>query len=314
VNSLGLSGVAFAGYDAGGFVGDANPKLFARWISIASLSPFFRAHSMINTRDSEPWSYGEEVEMINRNSIRFRYQLIPYIYSLFYEASQTGMPVQRSLAIEYPHNNLVYDGRYQHQYLFGPNILVAPVESSKDLTKVYLPEGTWYYLYTGRIYSGDEEIMVDCPVHKLPVFVKAGSVLPTHKPVLTTSEKTNELILHFYQGKQASEFTLYSDDGETYQSEYSKRKIEFNPHDNKLILHKAEGSMTPYEKIKLIFHGMTQSKVTVNNEEKNLIQISHSYFLPLEKFDPFFDPDSMGEEQVKTTLINYATDKIEVSW
>jgi alpha-glucosidase len=314
VNSLGLSGVAFAGYDAGGFVGDANPKLFARWISIAALSPFFRAHSMINTRDSEPWSYGEEVEMINRNSIRFRYQLIPYIYSLFYEASQSGMPVQRSLAIDYPHNHLVYDGKYQHQYLFGPNILVAPVESSKELTKVYLPEGSWYYLYTGKIYSGDEEIMVECPVHKLPVFVKAGSVIPMHKPVLTTSEKTNELILHFYQGKQASEFTLYSDDGDTYQSEYSKRKIEFNPHESKLIIHKAEGSMTPYEKIKLIFHGMAQSKIKVNGDEKDLSTINHSYFLPLEKFDPFFDPDSMGDEQVKNTLINFSTEKIEVSW
>ena len=317
VNSLGLSGVAFAGYDAGGFVGDANPKLFARWISIAALSPFFRAHSMINTRDSEPWSYGEEVEMINRNSIRFRYQLIPYIYSLFYEASQTGMPVQRSLAIDYSHNSLVYDGCYQHQYLFGPNVLVAPVESSKDLTKVFLPAGEWYYLYSGKIYAGVQEIMIECPVHKLPIFIRAGSVLPMHKPMLTTAEKTNELILHFYQGKQSSEFVLYSDDGETYQhlnSEYSKRKIEFNSSENKLILHASEGSMTPYEKIKLIFHGMTASKVKLNGEEKNLIQVNHSYFLPLEKFDPFFDPESMGDELVKTTLMNYTADKIEVSW
>ena len=90
--------------------------------------------------------------------------------------------------------------------------------------------------------------------------------------------------------------------------------VENNETENKLILHSAEGSMTPYERIKLIFHGMTQSQVKVNGEEKNLIQMSHSYFLPLEKFDPFFDPDTMGEEQVKTTLINYTSEKIEVSW
>ncbi|HYC85021.1 MAG TPA: TIM-barrel domain-containing protein, partial [Chryseosolibacter sp.] len=101
VSSMGLTGVAFAGYDVGGFVGNADSKLFARWISIGAFCPFFRGHSMINSRDSEPWSFGEEVEQISRNYIRFRYQLMPYIYSLFHEASQTGMPVQRTLAIDY---------------------------------------------------------------------------------------------------------------------------------------------------------------------------------------------------------------------
>ncbi|HEV8512994.1 MAG TPA: TIM-barrel domain-containing protein, partial [Cyclobacteriaceae bacterium] len=204
VNSLGLSGVAFAGYDAGGFVGEANSKLFARWISIASLSPFFRGHSMINTRDSEPWSYGEEVENICRNYIKFRYQLMPYIYSLFYDASKTGMPIQRSLAIVHPHEPQVYNGQFQHQYLFGPSILVAPVESNKELTKAFLPEGEWYYLYTGKIYSGNQEIMLECPIHLLPVFIKGGSVLPMQRAVSSTSEKTDELILHVYEGRQSS--------------------------------------------------------------------------------------------------------------
>ncbi|MGC4023521.1 MAG: glycoside hydrolase family 31 protein [Cyclobacteriaceae bacterium] len=318
VNSLGLSGVAYAGYDAGGFVGDANPKLFARWISIASLSPFFRAHTMINTRDSEPWSYGEEVEMINRNYIRLRYQLLPYIYSLFYEATQTGMPVQRSLAIEHPHNPVVYDGRYQHQYFFGPNILVAPVESSKDLTKVFLPAGEWYYLYTGKIYSGDQEIMIECPVHKLPVFIKGGSVLPMQKTVMTTGEKATELILHIYAGKNSTEFVFYTDDGETFkhqQSDFSRRKMEYKSDENKFIVGQAEGSMkVHYEKLRFIFHGFNTSKASINGEQKNLAQVNHSYFLPLEKFDPFFDPDSMGDEQVFTTQIDYTSNKIEVSW
>ena len=95
VSNLGIGGIAFAGYDVGGFVGDANTKLFARWISLGAFSPFFRGHSMINSRDSEPWAYGEEVEQVSRNYIKFRYQLLPYIYSLFHDASQTGLPVQR---------------------------------------------------------------------------------------------------------------------------------------------------------------------------------------------------------------------------
>ena len=149
VNSLGLTGVAFCGYDVGGFVGEASTKLFARWISVGSLSPFFRGHTMINTKDSEPWSFGEEVEQISRNYIKLRYQLLPYIYSLFYEAALTGMPVQRSLAIYHAHDDRIYQGPFQHQYLFGPSILVAPVESNQSFAKVLFPKGNWYSLFDG---------------------------------------------------------------------------------------------------------------------------------------------------------------------
>ena len=318
VNSLGLSGVAFAGYDAGGFVGDANTKLFARWISIAALSPFFRAHSMINTRDSEPWSYGEEAEQICRNYIKFRYQLMPYIYSLFYDASQTGMPVQRSLAIAHPHEPQVYNGQFQHQYLFGPSILVAPVESNKELTKVFLPEGEWYYLYTGKIYSGNQEIMLECPIHLLPVFIKGGSAVPMQRAVSSTSEKTDELILHVYTGKQSSEFLLYQDDGETFQyqnGQFSKRRINYLGDENKLVIDQAEGKWkAPFTKLKFVFHGLNSSEVTINGERKSLEQFRHSFFSPLEKYDPINDPDSMGEESVKATRTVYSTGKIEVSW
>ncbi len=318
VNSLGLSGVAFAGYDAGGFVGDANTKLFARWISIASLSPFFRAHSMINTRDSEPWSYGEEVEQICRNYIRLRYQLMPYIYSLFHEAAQTGMPVQRSLSLVHPHEPWVYQGQFQHQYLFGPNILVAPVESNKELTKVFLPEGKWYYLFSGKTYAGNQEVMLDCPIHKLPVFIKGGSVLPMQRPVMSTAEKTDELILHVYEGGGSSEFTFYQDDGETfgYQSgEFCKRRIEYHGNENKLIITQSKGSFKEYfTKLRFIFHGLSADEITIQGERKNLEQFHHSFFSPLEKYDPINDPDSMGEEWVKSIQVAYTRDKIEVSW
>ncbi len=318
VNSLGLSGVAFAGYDTGGFVGDANTKLFARWISIASLSPFFRAHTMINTRDSEPWSYGEEVEQICRNFIKFRYQLMPYIYSLFYEASQSGIPIQRSLAIAYTHQPQVYEGQYQHQYLFGPSILVAPVESNKELMKLFLPAGEWYYLYSGKIYAGDQEIMLECPIHKLPIFIKAGSVLPLQKSVMNTSEKTDELIVHVYAGKQSSEFIYYHDDGETFQYQqgaFAKRKMEYRSNENKVIVEKTEGSLKEqFTKLKFVFHGFSANEVTVNGERKSLEQFSHSFFSPMEKYDPINDPDSMGEESVKSVQLAYSSNKIQISW
>ena len=106
------------------------------------------------------------------------------------------MPVQRSLAITHTHDSRVYNSQFQHQYLFGPFILVAPVESQKDFVKVFFPPGEWYYLFDGTKIKGDQEIIVESPIHKLPVYVKAGAILPMQKPVLHTKEKTTELILH----------------------------------------------------------------------------------------------------------------------
>lgn len=318
VNSLGLSGVAFAGYDAGGFVGDANTKLFARWISIAALSPFFRAHTMINTRDSEPWSYGEEVEQICRNFIKFRYQLLPYLYSLFFDASRRGMPVQRSLSIDYTNDYKIYDGQYQNQYVLGPSILVAPVESTKELTKVYLPAGDWYYLYTGKLYTGNQEIMIECPIHRLPVFIKAGAIIPMQRPVMHTGEKTDELIIHFYNGHESSEFLWYNDDGATYDFEkgnYCQRKLEFHPGEKRLTFERSEGAFnTGKKKIHLVFHGFSASRVSVNDQSVNLIQENKSFFSPLEKYDPINDPESMGEEAVRSVEIDYTDERIDVKW
>lgn len=316
VNSMGLTGIAFAGYDTGGFVGETNKNLFARWMSIASLSPFFRAHTMINTRDSEPWSYGEEVEQICRNYIKLRYQLMPYLYSLFFDASKSGMPVQRSLAVYYPHDWHVYQPAYHNQYLFGPAILVAPVESQKDLLKVYFPQGEWYDIYTGKIWAGDQEAIVECPIHRLPVFVKAGSVVPMHSPAPNTGVLPEELILNIYCGSGMSDFLFYQDDGETFRyqkGEFAKRIIKYDK--RSIMLGKVEGDFhSSYQRIKFIFHGCPASSIKINGASHQLTQQIHSYFSPLEKYDPISEPDSMGEETVWITTINYSTDNLEISW
>jgi alpha-glucosidase len=318
VNSMGLTGVAFAGYDAGGFVGESNPKLFARWMSIASLSPFFRAHTMINTRDSEPWSYGEEVESICRNYIKFRYQLLPYIYSLFYDAAKRGMPVQRSLAIDYTHDHRVYNNLYHNQYLLGPSILVAPAESNQQLLKIFFPSGNWYDLYSGKVWAGNQETIVESPIHKLPVFIKAGSVLPMQHSAAHTGVKQDELILHIYCGNEASDFLLYLDDGETfdYQSgKSSTRLIQMNGFENKVTISASEGDFTSsYTKIKIVLHGSPADKILVNGHSLALTHHVHSFFSPLEKYDPINEPDSMGEENVRETSTEYTVEKIELSW
>jgi alpha-glucosidase len=319
VNSMGLSGVAFAGYDTGGFVGDANTKLFARWISIGALSPFFRGHSMINSRDSEPWSYGEEVEQICRNYIKFRYKLLPYIYSLFHEASTNGMPVQRSLAIDYTFDSKIYEGAYHNQYLFGPYILVAPVESNKDFVKVYLPEGDWYDLYNGKKYAGNTEVVQECPVHRLPVFIKSGAILPLQPARANTTESTDLLTIHLYKDVNNNAFTYYEDDGATFdyqQEKFAKRMIEYKALLNKLILQKTEGKYSsPIKNLEIIFHGFENiSSVSVNNTSHKVDVAKNSFFTGLEKCDPIKDPEPAPSTNVFAVTLNYSPDEIIVQW
>lgn len=319
VNSMGLTGIAFAGYDVGGFVGNADINLFARWISIGSLSPFFRGHSMINSRDSEPWSYGEEVEQISRNYIKFRYQLLPYIYSLFYEASINGMPVQRSLAIDYSHDWKIYDGQFHNQYLFGPYILVAPVESNKDFVKVYLPKGDWYYIYTGKKYAGENEIIIECPLNKLPVFVKAGAVLPMQPSKSHTKEITTTNIVHVYVGDDSS-FTHYEDDGTTFDYQngnFAKRSIENKSSERKLIVSAVDGNyISPAKTLKIVLHGLdehTQS-ITINGKSLRLTKEMNQFFAAMQKYDPFSDPERAPEEPVHVIEVNYTTQEMTLTW
>jgi alpha-glucosidase len=320
VNSMGLSGIAFAGYDVGGFVGDANNKLFARWVSIGAFSPFFRGHTMINSRDSEPWAYGEEVEQISRNYIKFRYQLLPYIYAAFYEASTTGMPVQRSLAIDYPHDYKIYDGQFQNQYLFGPYILVAPVESTKEFAKVYLPEGEWYSLYDGKKFIGKSEIIVECPVQRLPVFVKAGALIPMQPPTRNTKEQVDTLILHAYTGGSTSSFTHYEDDGQTFdyqKGDFARRDFIYLPESRKIIFEKAEGNYkSNLKKLRIVWHGVYAQleDIRVNGTPFMVSREVNQFFGPLEKFDPIYDPEPAPSEEIYALEIEYISERIEIEW
>lgn len=320
INSMGLAGIAFTGYDVGGFVGDANNKLFARWISIGAFSPFFRGHSMINSRDSEPWAYGEEVEQISRNYIKFRYQLLPYIYSLFHEANLTGMPVQRSLAIEYTHDPKIYDGLYQNQYLFGPSLLVIPVESTKDFVKVYFPEGEWYSLYDGKKFPGNNEVILECPVQRLPVFVKGGAILPMKPVKASTKEPSDTLILHVYLGSHNASFTYYEDDGSSFEyqkGEYAKRRLEWHADARKIILTKTEGTYaSPITIIKVVIHGLYNQvdEVKINGTPAVLSREINQFFGPLEKFDPIYDPEPAPFEDVYAVEFDYAAEPIIIEW
>ncbi|MDQ2658427.1 MAG: glycoside hydrolase family 31 protein [Bacteroidota bacterium] len=320
VNSMGLTGIAFAGYDVGGFVGDASTRLFARWISIGAFSPFFRGHSMINSRDSEPWSYGEEVEQISRNYIRFRYQLLPYLYSLFFEASTNGMPVQRSLAIDYTHDARIYEHQYQHQYLFGPSLLVIPVESTKEFVRVYFPKGnSWYSLYNGQKYDGASEVIVDCPLYRLPLFVKSGAIIPMQPVVSNTSQSVDLFIVHLYAGEIDNSFLYYEDDGISfdYQSGVcAKRMLRYEAGEKRLVFERVEGTYSSgWKSIRLVFHGFgSLNTVEINDKSMDVHSGINSFFAGLEKYDPIKDPEPAPEENVMWVEFPYSPDRLSVDW
>ncbi|MEM6523988.1 MAG: TIM-barrel domain-containing protein [Bacteroidota bacterium] len=295
VNSMGLAGIAFSGYDVGGFVGNASEHLFARWIQVGAFTPFFRGHSMVNSRDSEPWSYGEEVEEISRNFIRLRYMLMPYLYSCFYESTQTGMPVSRSLAINYPEVPQVYEKLYQQQFLFGPYMLIAPVESTKEFTKVYLPPGQWYNFFTDELISGNIEILVECSIETLPIYIQESAIIPmTPKVGLNTSDLGDTLELHLYKGDMESTFELYIDDGNTFeyaQGMFHSRTIQYKPQSSSLSLSEVQGSYEArYSTLIIYFHGFNAKRIENNGQEIELCTKDHRYIQPISNFDPIGAP------------------------
>jgi alpha-glucosidase len=265
VNSLGLSGVSFTGSDVGGFQGNATPELFARWITLGAFTPFYRSHSSMNTASAEPWVFGENVEAISRNYIQLRYNLLPYVYCGMRQSTINGLPMNRSLAIGYTYDDKVFDPAFQNQFLFGPSMLVIPVESDKQLVKAYLPEGNWFDFYTDEKFDGMKVINAECPVEKLPVFVKSGSIIPMQSPVMFADQKPSDtLFVHLYKddGKVDLSFDYYEDDGTTYQFEagdFYLREIIYKAAINEVVIKAKEGkSESKFKKIQLVFHGFDE--------------------------------------------------------
>ncbi len=215
VLSLGLSGVSFCGSDVGGFSGNATPELFARWMELGSISPFFRGHVQTGVPDQEPWAFGIEVEDISRSAINLRYRLFPYIYSLFYQSAQTGGPILAPLVFYFQHDPATWD--FAKQAMLGPWLIAAPVlrQGENDQT-IYLPEGSWYELHSGRRYQGPSNINRQVSLAALPLFVRSGAILPM-APLMQWSdeEPINRLELWLYPDQKESTFSLYEDDGES---------------------------------------------------------------------------------------------------
>jgi len=201
---------------------DDYPELYVRWFEYGAFQPNFRAHG--SRPQNEVWSYGKQAEPILEKYLRLRYTLMPYIYSLGWETHETGAPFMRGLFMDFGDDPKVAD--IGDEYMFGPALLVAPVvEQGMTTRQVYLPAGTdWYNYWTNEKLRGGQTVTVAAPIDTLPLFVKAGSILPMGVPVESTNEKQALEEVRVYPGADAS-FDLYSDDGTTYAYEKGEMQI-----------------------------------------------------------------------------------------
>ena len=214
---LGLSGVPFVGTDVGGFIGTPSGELMARWTQVGMLSPFFRAHTHYGSADQEPWSFGESIEEINRKSILRRYELLPYFYSLFWEAHETGAPLLRPLFWDDQDDPKTFEWGFQHQMFLGDKLLAAPVTRAGEYFKaVYLPAGKWLDWNTEQVYEGPQRVLVDAPLDRMPLFLREGAIVPTQDAMQWVDEKlVSTFYLDIFPSAEVSRFALYEDDGRT---------------------------------------------------------------------------------------------------
>ena len=213
VMGLGLSGLGFTGADVGGFDGGASAELLVRWTQLGAFLPFFRNHSARWSNNQEPWAYGEPYLSLNRAAIELRYRLLPYLYTATWQHAQKGQPIVRPLVWSYTDDTQTHS--LDDQFLCGDALLVAPVCAPGATSReVYLPAGDWFDFWTDGVHHGPLRLQAPAPLESIPVYVRAGTVLPTWPVQQYVGEKpAHKLILHVYPGDGDS--WLYEDDGES---------------------------------------------------------------------------------------------------
>lgn len=228
---MGLSGFPFVGSDISGFTGPASGELYARWLQAGVFFPFMRSHTTFGTPDKEPWAFGWQYETVNRETIELRYQLLPYIYNVMQQASETGIPALRPLLLDFPDDNNV--AGTDDEFLFGSDLLVAPVLSEGATSRdVYLPRGEWFDYWTGKKYTG--WVHVPVTMNSLPMFVRGGGFIFRQPVVQSTDEMPGNALRVLVSPASESESTLYEDDGKTMdyrQGQRMTRRYHQSRHD-----------------------------------------------------------------------------------
>jgi alpha-glucosidase len=274
VQRMSISGMGFTGSDIGGFAEQPSGELYTRWIQLGVFHPFCRTHSSGDHGDQEPWAFDEEVIDITRKFVNLRYQLLPYLYTMFWQYIEAGVPMLKPL-VYYDQEDTQTHYR-NDEFVFGNQILVCPIlEPNATGRRMYIPRGEWYNYWTNNLVTGGKEIWVDSKYDEIPVFVKAGSVIPKYPVQQYVGElEFDELTLDLYYKEGKEKSVVYEDaqDGYDYKKgRYSFLSFQVTGKEKELHiqLHKEGKYDTPYSKYKINLIGLPfkVTSIEIDNEK-----------------------------------------------
>ncbi|BFM45216.1 glycoside hydrolase family 31 protein [Flavobacterium sp. CFS9] len=274
VQRMSISGMGFTGSDIGGFAEQPTGELYARWIQLGVFHPFCRTHSSGDHGNQEPWAFDEEVINITRKFVSLRYQLLPYLYTMFWQYIEEGVPMLKPL-VYYDQEDTQTHYR-NDEFIFGNQILVCPIlEPNAVGRRMYIPRGEWYNYWTNEFATGGREVWIDTKFDEIPVFVKAGAVIPKYPVQQYVGElEFDELTLDLYfkLGKEKSVVYEDAQDGYDYKKgRYSFLSFSTIGKEKELIvqLHKEGKYITPYNKYKINLIGLPfkVTEIEIDNEK-----------------------------------------------
>ena len=272
---LSISGFSFIGSDVGGFVDTPTGELYARWVALAAFHPFFRTHSSGDHGDQEPWSFGEPYTSHVRRFIELRYQLLPYMYTAFWQYVTAGTPMLRPLVFLDQTDPETY--LRQAEFGLGDNLLICPITQPEVTGRImYLPRGEWYYYWTDELTAGGAEVWAEADLNRIPLYVRAGAVLPLAPVMQYVGEKAvDELSLHVYYVEGEAQSVLYDDGGDGYDYEQGRRTLRrftVAGDATSLTLTQAiEGDYQPqYQRYRVVLHGLPAAPSTIEADEASV--------------------------------------------
>lgn len=307
-------------HDLGGHIGDRiDPEMYTRWLQFGALSPIMRTHSQKSAgMNKEPWVFSKEYSDVIRQTIRQRYEMAPYIYTMARKGYDEGLSLCRPMYYDYPENKEAYD--FRSEYMFGDNMLVAPATApTKDgytPVSVWLPEGEWYELHTGTLLKGGQVLERPFAISEYPVYVKAGSVLPMYTDEVMNLNGNDEdiVVTVFPGGNGTSSFDFYEDNGNDkhYASEYAVTRLTASRQgqEQTVVIGKREGQYKdmPAErafKVKVLSSVIPES-VTVNGK-------AAEYEYLAEEFALLVSLPEMSCNEEKVVKITYPAQNVEMN-